>query len=368
MSPDMTDGVWKKEHGMGAIGSLAGRKGQAVLAVALAGTLAACGSDGGSGGSGGGGGSQSEESPFSGARVDFVVPYEPGGGYDTYARALAPYFEDCLDAKVVVQNEPGAGGLVATNKTAAASADANRFQIVNTVGLVSAQIAGEEGANFDLNDLNWVGRVSAPPNVMVVGKDSDIQSFDDVVDADEEIRFVAQGPGANDYLAPNLLGAAYGFPFKVVTGFAGSSEARTAVIAGDADAHILPIDSQLGAIEAGDTRALVTIDDEPDPLLPDVPTIYDVAPPEGDAADIIDNMVALGQTGRALIASPQMEEDRVEALREAWTCVAENEEAVSTLEEQQRPIKPLNGEETADLVAEVLQSPEEFQKLVRESS
>lgn len=350
---------------MGAIGSLAGRKGQALLAIALTGSLAACGSDGGS--SGGGGGDEGAEQPFAGERVDFVVPYEPGGGYDAYARALAPYFEECLDATIVVQNEPGAGGLVATNQTAAASGDENRFQIVNTVGLVSAQIAGEEGANFDLNDLNWVGRVSAPANVIVVGADSDIQSFDDILNAEEPVRFVAQGPGANDFLAPTILAEAYGFPVEIVTGFAGSAEARTAVIAGDADAHILPVDSQLPAIQAGDTRPIVTIDEEPDPLLPDVPTIYDAAPPEGDAQAIIDNLVALGQTGRALIASPQMEEDRVAALRDAWTCVAENEEAVAALEEQERPINSLNGEETADLVAEVLQSPEAFQTLVAES-
>src|SRR3712207_9056714 len=42
----------------------------------------------------------------------------------------------------------------------------SRMQIVNTVGLVSAQIAGAEGANFDLDDLNWIGRVAAPPNVV----------------------------------------------------------------------------------------------------------------------------------------------------------------------------------------------------------
>lgn len=334
------------------------------VALALTGTMAACGSSGGGGGGGDGGG---DDQPFSGARVDFVVPYDPGGGYDTYARAMAPYFEECLDATVVVQNEPGAGGLVATNKTAAASADENRFQIVNTVGLVSAEIAGEEGANFALEDLNWIGRVAAPANVVVVGKDSDFQSFEDIVDAGEDVRFVAQGPGANDFLAPNILGAAYGFPFEVITGFAGSPEARTAVIAGDADAHILPVDSQLSAIEDGDVVPVVTIDEEADPLLPDVPTIYDAAPPEGDAQEIIDNLVALGQTGRALIASPKMPEERVTALREAFTCVAENEDLVAELEEQQRPLAVLEGEETLDLVSEVLDSPAEFQELVAAS-
>jgi tripartite-type tricarboxylate transporter receptor subunit TctC len=341
-------------------GSRAARR--AVTAVALAGALTACGSDGGSGSGG-----EGEEDAFAGENVDLVVPYEPGGGYDAYARALAPYLEECLDATIVVRNEPGAGGLIATNKTAAAPANANRFQIVNTVGLVSAQIAEAEGSNFDLNDLNWIGRVAAPPNVIVVAQDSPIESFGDLVNADEPVRFVAQGPGANDFIAPNVVGQAYGYPFEIVTGFAGSAEARTAVIAGNAEAHALPIDSQLGAIQSGDVRPIVTIDDEPDPLLPDTPTIYETKPPSDEARTIIDNLVALGQTGRGLIASPQMEEGRVEALRGGFQCAADDEELLAQLEEQQRPLNVLGGEETAQLVEEVLNAPEGFQQLVVES-
>ena len=346
----------------------------AAVAVALAGALTACGSDGGSGGGsdvgaegGSDGGSAAAEGVFEGEQLDFVVPYEPGGGYDAYARAMAPYLEECTGARVVVRNEPGAGGLVATTKTAAAPASENRMQIVNTVGLVSAQIAGAEGVNFDLNDLNWIGRVSAPPNVVVVTADSDFQTWQDIVDAEETVRFVAQGPGANDYLAPTILGEAYGFPHEIVIGFAGSTEARQAVIAGDADAHILPIDSQLPAIEAGGVRPVVTIAEEPDPLLPDTPPISETEAGDAEAQAIVDNLIAMGETGRSLIASPQMEEDRVTALREGYQCAVEDPELVEQLEAQQRPLNPLSGEETAQLVGEVLDAPERFQQLVVES-
>lgn len=335
------------------------RRARTALALGLAGALTACGSGGDAGGSG-----ESAEALFDGEDIDLVVPYEPGGGYDAYARGLAPYLEECLGARLVIRNEPGAGGLVATNKTAAASADENRIQIVNTVGLVSAQIAEAEGAAFDLNELSWLGRVAAPPNVVVVADDSPIQTFADIVDATEPVRFVAQGPGANDFIAPNIIGEAYGYPFEIITGFAGSAEARTAVVAGDADAHALPVDSQLPAIQAGDVRPIVTIDEEPDPLLPDVPTIYETEPPSDEARAIIDDLVALGQTGRGMIASPQMAEDRVTALREGFQCAVEDPELIAELESQERPLATLGGQETADLVAEVLESPQEFQDLV----
>ncbi|MCW2583761.1 MAG: Tripartite-type tricarboxylate transporter, receptor component TctC [Klenkia sp.] len=327
----------------------------AVVTAAL--LMSACGSGGGS----------DPEALFEGEDIDLVVPYEPGGGYDAYARALAPALEECLGATLVVRNEPGAGGLVASNRTAAAGPRDNRIQIVNTVGLVSAQIAEAEGAQFDLNDLNWLGRISSPPNVLVVAQDSPVESFQDLVDSADPVQFVAQGPGANDYIGPNILAQAYEFPYEIITGFAGAPEARTAVIAGNADAHVLPIDSQLAAIEAGDVRPLVTVAEEPDPLLPDTPTIYETEPPTDEARTIIDNLIALGETGRGLMASPQMEEDRVTALREGFQCAVEDADTVAELEDQQRPLDALSGADTAALVAEVLDGPEGFRELVVDS-
>ncbi len=63
------------------------------------------------------------EAFYQGETIDLVVPYDPGGGYDVYARAIAPYLGECLGAEIVVKNEPGAGGLLASNATAVADAD-----------------------------------------------------------------------------------------------------------------------------------------------------------------------------------------------------------------------------------------------------
>jgi tripartite-type tricarboxylate transporter receptor subunit TctC len=328
---------------------------RAAAAVVVFAALAACGSGAADG---------EEAGPFAGEDVDLVVPYEPGGGYDAYARALAPYLEDCLDATVVVRNEPGAGGLVATNRTSTAGAEEKRIQIVNTVGLVSAQIAHAEGVSFDLEKLNWIGRIAGPPSVMVVATASPIQTLADLVHAGRPVKFVTTGPGSNDYIAPNILGAAYGFPLEIVSGFAGAPEARAAVVAGNADAHVLPIDSQLPAIESGDVRPIVTIDGERDPSLPDTPTVYEAAPPDDRAKVMIDNLVALGRTGRALMASAQMPADRVEALRAAFGCAIGNADLVAALGEQERPLDPLGGPETARLVSDVLTAPEEFRQMI----
>src|SRR4051812_37396165 len=65
----------------------------------------------------------SEQAFFSGKTVRLVVGFGPGGGYDLYARMLAPYLAKSLGATVIVENRPGAGGLLALNVVYVSPAD-----------------------------------------------------------------------------------------------------------------------------------------------------------------------------------------------------------------------------------------------------
>src|SRR5450432_3676931 len=75
-----------------------------------------------------------ERAFFSGKTIRLVVGYGPGGGYDAYARMIAPHLSKALGASVVVENQPGAGGLVALNRIYAAAADGLTMMIVNGTG------------------------------------------------------------------------------------------------------------------------------------------------------------------------------------------------------------------------------------------
>src|SRR5580704_19220287 len=71
-----------------------------------------------------------ERAYFSGKTVRLVVGYGPGGGYDAYARMIAPHLSKVLGASVVVENQPGAGGLVALNRLPTAAPDGLTMMIV----------------------------------------------------------------------------------------------------------------------------------------------------------------------------------------------------------------------------------------------
>jgi tripartite-type tricarboxylate transporter receptor subunit TctC len=304
---------------------------------------------------------------YAGQTVEFVVPYDPGGGYDTYARALAPYLGDCLDgATVVVQNEPGAGGLLALNNTFTTSPDKRRLQIVNSVGAVSSQLAGAEGVQFDMTEFSAIGRIAASPSVVAVAADSDVQDFQELIDSNEPIRFPATGPGANDFSTPQILAAIYGFETDMITGFQGSGEARLALISGDGEAYAQSWDSMLGSIQAGEVRPLVVASTEPVEELPDVPTLADYEPVTENGEKIRQGLAALEATGRGIVAPPGLPEERLTELREAFTCTFENEELLDEFEKQERPVATLAGDEWQDVVETALNSGEDFTALVTE--
>jgi tripartite-type tricarboxylate transporter receptor subunit TctC len=338
---------------------------RAIAGAVLVVGLAACG--GGSGGQGGSGSEGAGGSFYQGETIDLVVPYDPGGGYDVYARAIAPYLGECLDAEVVVKNEPGAGGLLATNATAVADPEDPRLLVMNTAGFAAAQIADAEGVQYDLAEFSHVGRISGAPSALVVASDSDIASFDDISESTEPVRFVATGPGSEGYIVATALAEAYGFPLEVVTGFAGSGEARNAVVAGDAHVMALAFDSLLGPIRAGEVRPVVLVDEQANELLPGTPAISDFEAPDEQAQGLVDNLVDLGESGRSIAAPPGLPEDRLSELRGAFTCALENEKLLSELESQQRPVDVVEGEKYAQQVRDVLDASPEFEAALKQS-
>lgn len=330
-----------------------------VATPALAVALVACG------GGAEDAGSASEGAFYEGKTVDLVVPYDPGGGYDVFSRTLAPYLGECLGAQVVVRNEPGAGSLLATNATAQAGPDDLRLQILNAGGAAAAQIAGADGARFDLNDFSYLGRLANAPDVVSVAPDGDFQSFDDIIEAQAPVRFVTTGPGSQESIAASVLSAAYGFPLELITGFSGSGEARNAVVAGNADAHALPVDSTLAAITSGDVRPVVVIDEEPNELVPDVPPVSTLEPEGEEGQALVDSLVGLEQLGRPIVAPPGLPKERLTELREAFQCAVENEELLAEYESQQRPVAVLGGDEFVELLTSVLDASPEFEAAIK---
>jgi hypothetical protein len=89
-----------------------------------------------------------EKAFYAGKTVRMVVGAGVGGGYDIFSRLIAPYLARTLAATVIVENQPGAGGLVALNRLYAAAPDG--LQSGSTALPRLAQLIGDQAARFDL--------------------------------------------------------------------------------------------------------------------------------------------------------------------------------------------------------------------------
>jgi len=87
---------------------------------------------------------------YQGKQIRFFTMGSPGGGYDTYTRTVGSFLEKKLGAKVITTNEVAAGGMIAMNRTINAPADGLTLLLTGGEALVTAQLYGLSGVNYDV--------------------------------------------------------------------------------------------------------------------------------------------------------------------------------------------------------------------------
>ena len=343
------------------------------LTAALSLSLAACGGDDeGSDEQASGGGEASGEdfncgsgdSVLSGETVRLVVGTDPGGGYDAYARMIAPFLADELGAEVVVENQPGAGGLSAVNSMIAGEKDGTHIMIMNATGNISSVLAGVQGASFPVDELTYLGRVAREPYIITGAADGPYETWDDVIEADDSPKIGSTGLGSEAYINGALVNELFDLEGEVIAGYDSASEAELGLVAGDIQLFPGNIDSRIQQIEAGDAVGLLAVSMEPVEALPDMKSIGDYDLSE-EKMELFEAHLALSEIGRPLIGPPGMDEQATADLRGAMQCAFEGEELQAAAEEQERPISYLTGEETEELAKQSASPPESFVEFLK---
>jgi tripartite-type tricarboxylate transporter receptor subunit TctC len=306
------------------------------------------------------------ESLFEGETITLVVPVSPGGGFDSYARLVAPYLEEALGATVVVKNEPGAGGLLAINNLMTAEPDGSTIALMNGIGAAGASLAGAEGAQFSLDDLGYVGLFQEAGSMVVVGPESPYETIEELI-ASDSVKFGATGAGGDSFLGLTVFTNVFDMEAQIATGFEGSQEVGLALSSGDIEAMSSGYGSGLSSVLAGDHHALVALDDEPLPQLPDVPLVVDMDFPSDSARQIMDTHLQLLSFTRPVVTPPGISSERLAALRDALAIAAADPQLKKELEETGRELDYMDGEQTEALVADLLEAPAAYVDLMKET-
>jgi tripartite-type tricarboxylate transporter receptor subunit TctC len=310
----------------------------------------------GCGGSGGGGGDAAD---FPEEDITFLVGVTPGGGFDTWARALAPYLEEHLpgDGSVVVENLTGAGGLRMVNTMLASEPDGLTIAITNTIGLASAQVSGQ-AENLDLEELTWLGRLSDEPMTVLVRDDSEFQTMADLQAAAEDapLRGAITSLGASLGVGALLVADAYELDWTPVT-HDGGTEASLSLVRGDTDFMVDSLFSRADEVAAGDLRPIVNLSEQTSEELPEASAL-------DDGHDAL--VTALGLR-RDIAAPPDLPEEIRQALADALTQALEEPDLQAEIEAAGLQHDTLSADDLQSSVVELVDVYEQHEQLLTEA-
>ena len=194
--------------------------------------------------------------------ITFIIPYKPGGGFDTYVRALAPIMEKRLGVTVVPKNIPGAGGRKGATHLYKSKPDGYRISIMNLPGKAIAAIQGKKGVGYDIRKFTWLGQIASDSYVIAVAGKSKIKSIADLKKVGRVIKTAGTGKGATSYVVSQIAANILGLKVKLVTGYKGSSGMSIAVIRGDTDIAFFAYRSYSKFAKSGDLRAIAALDEK----------------------------------------------------------------------------------------------------------
>lgn len=172
---------------------------------------------------------------YTGKVVTFLCGYGVGGGYDLYARLLARHLAAHIPGapSVIVQNMPGAAGVLAANNVYnVAPKDGTVIAAVNP-SLLLYQLLGGKSARYETAKLQWIGSLDDPNNSIITWHGSGIRSIADAML--REVPMAGDGPTAALNIYPTATNALIGTKFKLIDGYTGSAAADLAMERGEVD-------------------------------------------------------------------------------------------------------------------------------------
>ncbi len=300
---------------------------------------------------------------YKGKTIVMYVGFPPGGGYDIYARALAPFLSRHVPGNpgIVVENMDGGVGVRAAAYISNATPQNGLALGMFLDGLTLAKVLGGPGA-FDPAKLNWLGRVVSTATFALVWHGSPAQTVEEA--KTREMTIGATSPSSSSSYVPLALNDLVGTKFKIIRGYAGAAPIALAMEGGEVDAHG---GMALEAIMAGKrdwlaekkAKFLYYLGAQRYRDLPDVPALLDLATDERSRR-ILGLLGGAVDIGRSLAAEPRAPSERVAALRAALMETLNDPDFIADMKEHNLSVEPLDGLAVQSMVASSVATPPEL--------
>jgi Tripartite tricarboxylate transporter family receptor len=291
---------------------------------------------------------------YAGKTLTIICGYPPGGGVDAGARLIARHLPRFIPGNpgVVVQNMPGAGGLLAANHI---YAKADRDGL--TIGLpgrdwVLYPTLKLPGGQFDALKYTYVGSTGSSNNFGWVRADLGIASAAAWKASPRKVVLGALTPNTVTATMPKLM-AGEGYPIQVVTGYRGTVQIVQAIEQGEVHGIVTNLATfarRPDLVDKAVIRLFQTL-----PQIKDLPLLEDVISKE--ARSLLKMLNAPSVTGMPLVAPPDVPQERAAILRVAFMAMARDPRFVAEADSIGEPTEsPIDGERLRALNADIIGS------------
>jgi tripartite-type tricarboxylate transporter receptor subunit TctC len=296
---------------------------------------------------------------YKGKTISLYVAFPPGGGYDLYARVVAPHFSRHIPGNpaIVIKNMTGGSGQRAagylTNVTSQDGTSLGLFLDALTLG----KVLGGAG-DFDPVKLTWIGRIVSTATVSVAWHTSPVQTIEEA--KKREILMAGTVPSNTSNFIPAALNDLIGTKIKVIMGFRGSPDQALAMLRGEVHS--------IGGMswEAIQTNHRDWLTEKKIRVLyaqganrikgVDAPGLFDFA--HDDRSRNLLTLLGSGpEIGRAFVAEPGIPPERAAALRRAFMATMADSALAAEIVKRNLSLEPLSGEDVQKIVAASVATP-----------
>ncbi len=285
--------------------------------------------------------------------ISMVVPNQAGGGYDSYARAIAPVLADVIGARVGVVNMPGGGGRLAILHVATQTDREIRLIVENFTDLI-AGTDGDVSVAIPATDFAPLGIIFTEPAAWLGRGDIDL---------------AAEGLNGLDASASStlsnladigLVGRAIGLNIRVIAGYDGSSETAAAILRGEADITSQSLTTVLRRTEGTGLALLLVLQDSPAAQAPDAlllggpdglleRRIANLPPHEQEARRAMARAAMTVATAtRGLLTVSRLDPELLACLRAATDVALASPDFAAAADSQGRPVEARPSQDAID--------------------
>jgi tripartite-type tricarboxylate transporter receptor subunit TctC len=236
--------------------------------------------------------------------IRILVGFAPGGNTDVVARVIAVRMQELLGQPVLVENKPGAGGVVATDFLAKAPPDGYTL-LMSSLGPHTVSPSLLKSVGFDpVADLAPVSNVAVNALLLMVNPSLPVKSVPELITYAKanpgKLNFGSSGVGATTHLSGEVFNSMAGTKLVHVA-FKGGPPAIAALLAGDLQLMFANLSDALPQVKGGKLRALAVTTSRRVRQVPDLPTVAESGLPGFDVAPW-NGLVAPGKTPPDVIA------------------------------------------------------------------